>query len=435
MEGRIDKLHRWLIAILALVALGLTPTVAAATGSNDVSGATFLHFSKPDRMNLSSYTEQPGEMLTFSSSIRCDPSFRAWVERTALVGVYSGDPFSGAAGALVDCRFAASGTTSVTWPSVPGQRYLIQVGLCAVDDAAPRWCNGWPPGAVPNVDVVSRSAAPSYDTRAGAVDINPTFHYDNHGAQRENEINSCGNIQYGNTVWFKYTAPTWGIASFQLGLMTGVLSIRRAGSDAVVACGPGAVEAKVAKGETVWLQVGGDVQGTDTYLEGHFTLTPTLRDPDDDNDGTPNAGDCQPLDPAIHPNVPEIKDDGVDQNCVASDNKARKPSTSGSFFTRGDRLTTFALNEVLKGSRIAVNCNGPACRKRNIVVKKRLKRDVKRLNLPRRVVGPLRRGTRIRVEVTNPPEWMGRRFQWRMTSSTTYKFKSFCSTKKRWRKC
>ena len=337
MEGRASKLHGWLIAVLALAALGLTPAVAAAAGSNDVSGAAFLHFSKSDRMDLSSYTQQPGEMLTFPSSIRCDPSLRAWVERTgwywlegngrqlrvdasgpvtALVGVYSGDPFSGSVSALVDCRFAASGTTSVSWQSVPGQRYLVQVGLCAVDDAAPRWCNGWPPGAIPNVDVVSHSAAPPYDSRGAAVPVDPNVHYDNHGATRDPaETNSCGSIAYGNTVWLKYTAPTWGIAQFQLGLMTGVVSIRRAGSDAVAACGPGGAEAKVAKGETVWVQVGGDVQGTDTFLEGHFTLTPTLRDPDDDNDGTPNAGDCQPLNPAINPTVHEIKDDGIDQNC------------------------------------------------------------------------------------------------------------------------
>jgi hypothetical protein len=453
MDGRTHRRHGWIGATLAIVVLGLLPTGAQAAG-NAVSEATFLHFGKPESIaDMRVFTTQAGEYISDQDDAFCDPVLHAWAVNTAwywvtgngrqltasatgpvgpIVGVYEGNPLTTSPG-MVDCRFAG-GTAKVVWQSAPGRRYLIQVGLCRYKPAdTVVSCNASP--ATPSMVVASSSSPPSYDTRAGAVDVDPAAHYDNHGAGRENETNSCGTIGYGNTVWLKWTAPTWGVARFQMGLMTGVVSIRRAGSDAVAACGPGAAEARVAKGETVWIQVGGDVQGTNTFLEGHFTLTPSLRDPDDDNDGTPNAGDCRPLDDSIHPGRPEIRDDGTDQNCFAGDDKARKPTTTGAFSMSGGRLTKFALNEALKGSRIVVTCKGGACRDRKIVVKRRLKRDVKRLKLPRRIVGPLRRGTRIRVEVTNPPEWMGRRFQWRLTSSSTYRYKGFCGVNGRWRSC
>ncbi len=436
--------------MLAIVVLGLLPTGAQAAGET-VGEATFLHFGKPESIDTTTFDTQASEYLSDLGPGYCDAVINAWVTNTAwfyvtgngrqltaaatgrgsLVAVYEGNPLASPPG-IIDCRFAED-ESKVVWPSVAGRRYLIQVGRCVRQlNGSNVFCNAPPAN---RLTVASSSSPPSYDTRAGAVDVNPAAHYDNHGAGRENETNNCGTIGYGNTVWLKWTAPTWGVARFQMGLMTGVVSIRRAGSDAVAACGPGAAEARVAKGETVWIQVGGDVQGANTFLEGHFTLTPSLRDPDDDNDGTPNAGDCKPLDDSIHPGRPEIRDDGTDQNCFAGDDKARKPTTTGAFSMSGGRLTKFALNEALKGSRIVVTCKGGACRDRKIVVKRRLKRDVKRLKLPRRIVGPLRRGTRIRVEVTNPPEWMGRRFQWRLTSSSTYRYKGFCGVNGRWRSC
>jgi hypothetical protein len=354
-----------------------------------------------------------------------------------IVSVFRGEPYGNdIAGRVVDCRYAPNQST-VAWNTVEGQRYWIQVGVCAVDQPAPdpdTWCS-WPSGAVPTALVLAQSAPPSYDTRANAAPLQPGAHYDNHGAGQEAEINSCNGTEYGNTVWLRWTAPTWGTAVFTLGGMAGVVSIRRPGSDAVVGCGAGAAETPVAKGEELFIQVGGDRQVLG-FNEGHFSVDAAIRNPDDDNDGVPNDGDCRPLDPAINPNRPEIKDDGIDQNCRVSDDRALKPPTSGAFTVAGGRLRKFALNDALKGSAIKVTCRGRACRRGKVVVTRSLKRDVKRLKLPRRIVGPLRRGTRLRVEVLNRPDWLGRRFQWRMTSAATWKFTGSCQRgTKRWRRC
>ena len=59
------------------------------------------------------------------------------------------------------------------------------------------------------------------------------------------------------------------------------------------------------------------VDGNDT--DGDGDGIPDCVDDDSDNDGTPDAGDCAPFDPSIGPLVPEIPDDGVDQDCSGSD--------------------------------------------------------------------------------------------------------------------
>ena len=59
------------------------------------------------------------------------------------------------------------------------------------------------------------------------------------------------------------------------------------------------------------------VDGNDS--DGDGDGIPDCVDDDSDNDGTPDAGDCAPLDPSIGPLVPEIPDDGIDQDCSGSD--------------------------------------------------------------------------------------------------------------------
>jgi hypothetical protein len=455
MDGKRFRPACRMAAAAALLLLVLAPGARAA-GSDSFAGARFLHFGKADETDLTGYGTETGEMLTSDGQGACDEIGQRKLANTAwyyvigngralsvgasgpvqmVVSVYRGSPFgSDVLGRVVDCRYAPN-TSAVAWNSVDGQPYWIQVGLCwYVSSGSPVWCS-WPDGAVPTALVVAISDPPAYDTRANAVELKPGVTYDNHGANEEAEVNSCNGTPYGNTVWLKWSAPTWGTAVFNLSGMPGVISIRRAGTDAVTHCGFGAAQARVVKGETLFLQVGGGSLGALGFDEGHFSIGVSIPDPDDDNDGFPNASDCRPADPAFNPGVPEIKDDGVDQNCNPGDDKARKPPTSGAFTVSGGRLRKFALNDVVKGSRVVVTCRSPSCRKRKLVVSKRLKRNIKRLNLPRGIVGPLRAGTLIRVQVLNRPNWIGRRFQWRMTSASTWEFAGFCQKTKKWRRC
>jgi hypothetical protein len=440
----------WGAAALLLV-LALAPAGARAAGSDRFEDATLLQLgpSKSDQTNLVNFTTQPGEMLTFQGAGVCLPDREldnsAWYRLTGngrrlavgasgpaqmIVSVYRAPPFgSDVVGRVVDCQYAPS---QVVWDSVEGQTYWIQVGICYIPGGD--WCS-WDGLVTPTALTVAISNPPSYDTRANAVELVPGRTYDNNGAGVEAETNNCNATPYGKTVWLKWTSPTWGTAVFNLNGMPGLISIRRTGTDAVTDCGFGAARARVAKGETVFLQVGGASLGALGFDEGQFSIAPSIPDPDDDNDGHVNANDCQPLNAAVNPGTPEIKDDGIDQNCNPADDRARKPPTSAAFTVDDGRLRKFALNDVLKRSRIVVTCRGPSCRRSKIVVAERLRRNVKRLSLPRRIVGPLRARTVLRVQVLNRPEWVGRRFQWRMTSASTWKFKGYCQRKTKWRRC
>ncbi len=504
MDGKRSKMACWGAAALLLV-LALAPAGARAAGSDNFAQAPFLHFgvSKSDQTNIFAYTTEQGEVYTDKGPGFCGTTPRAYAVRTVwyrlvgngrelgaiadsdvetMISVFTDNPFGGDRGQVLTCRFDPSGS-AVAWDSVDGASYWIQIGICATDNPTPPpafdWCN-WPAGAIPDVTFFASSAPPPYDTRANAVVLQPGVQYDNHGATRDlAETNSCNGTPYGNTVWLKWTSPTWGTAVFNLNGMPGVISIRRAGTDAVAHCGFGAAQARVVKGETLFLQVGGGNLGTLGFDEGHFSIAPSIPDPDDDNDGHVNASDCQPLNAAVNPGRPELKDDGVDQNCnpaddlnldrdgdgsnrpadcddadadrfpgniehrgdghdencIAGDDKARKPPTSGAFTVEGGRLQKFALNDALKGSRVVVTCRGPSCRRGRLVVAKRLKRNLKRLSLPRGIVGPLSGGTVLRVQVLNRPAWVGRRFQWRMTSASTWNFSGYCQRSRKWRRC
>ena len=312
--------------------------------------------------------------------------------------------------------------SQVVWNSVDGQTYWIQVGVCYIPGTPPTWCS-WDGLVTPTALVVAISDPPRYDARANAVALSPGSTYDNHGADVEAETNSCNGTQYGNTVWLKWTSPTWGTAVFNLNGMPGLISIRRAGTDAVTTADSAPRRRGWPRARRVFLQVGGGNLGALGFDEGHFSIAPSIPDPDDDNDGHVNASDCQPLNAAVNPGRPEIKDDGVDQNCnppttstwtatatgptgprtATTPMRTASPATSSTVATattrtaspattrhasrrplglhrRDGRLQKFALNDVLKRSRIVVTCRGRSCRRSKIVVTKRLKRNVKRLS-------------------------------------------------------
>lgn len=491
-----------LLVVAACVAacIAAVPAAARAAGADNWANAPTLDlFTGGSTTNLQSFGDEDGEWLSSAGPGFCHETSAA-MTRTAwfklpgngrrlavsahggveyMLAVYSGSPFADPA-PLVDCAYDATwqhGDAAVIFQSQANKTYWVQVGICQwyFPDPDPiGWCN-WPgsPDGVedgtttPNALVLAVSDPPPYDIRAKAASILPNQMYDNHGAKIENEINSCSGHPYGATVWFKWTAPTWGTAQFTLNGMTGYVSIRRAGSDAVVNCGNGSAQARVSKGETVFVQVGTPQLAEGLFNEGHFTIAADVLNPDDDNDGEPNGGDCAPLDggrfhgnpeipgngvdencdpsddnedkdpvargdcddhdPARYPGNHEIRGNGHDEDCIDGDAPPLKPPTTAGFFISDGRLSIFQLNEVVKGSRVVVRCKGRGCARSKQVVSRGVPRAKKHLLLPRRILASFAAGTRIRVEVTNRPEWIGRRFQWRLHAHSAPTFTGYCT--------
>src|SRR5215212_7041444 len=296
MDG--TKRHaRWGAAVAAsmLLMLALAASAWAAPGVDafENAGSAPLPIGKFDEpiTDLSTFTTQAtaagAELLTASNTPRwcVKNGLYAYADKTAwfalrgtgrpvavsasssgaqkmqlILGIYDAAPFGTGLSQLKGCDFDATfagGDATVRFDTIAARTYWVQVGACAdYNGSGYEWCNPHA-GGVPQALVIALSAAPpANDARANAAPLVPGTVYENHGAGNESEINACNGQPYGATVWFNWTAPTWGTAVFDLNGMEGFVSIRRQGSDAVAGCGAARAEASVAKGETVSVQVG-----------------------------------------------------------------------------------------------------------------------------------------------------------------------------------
>jgi hypothetical protein len=158
-----------------------------------------------------------------------------------------------------------------------------------------------------------------------------------------------------------------------------------------------------------------------------------LAEPDADGDGSPDSQDCNDSNAAVAPGKPEIRDNGVDEDCDGADAKTpvgtppntdplpigatlRRAWRPGRRFTR---VRTLTVRRAPAQTTVRVRCKGRGCRfKRKRVTSASggsvpLARFFNFRRNGRRVVSRLRPGTVVTVDAS-APDVVGRRWAFRM---------------------
>jgi hypothetical protein len=210
---------------------------------------------------------------------------------------------------------------AIEFQSTAGQVYHVQVGGCASH-------TGLICGDSDGVISLFANSAEVNDNRAQAA-VLPTGVQtagDNYVATEEpGEPTVCaserGMSEYGRTVWYRWSTAVPGQAIFTANDFDTVLAVLPSGSNTPLACnddsnaaGPSRIALQVTPG-TYFVQVGG-YQST----EGAFhVLAEFTENNDRDGDGSTNAQDCQPDNPAVHPGAVDVPGNGIDEDCSGAD--------------------------------------------------------------------------------------------------------------------
>jgi hypothetical protein len=340
--------RRGLLA-LALIACLAAPAQAVAD-NDDWEAAEDLYFATTGTAITGTYGEQAVETL---SSTGCPMMGKtAWWRitgngqditlSTAVTGtnfntvlaVMQGTPLSGS---RIACNDNASGDpllrSTVTFPSVNGRAYLVQVG--GRDSCSPTLepC----PGSG-TVVVSAASQRPVNDDRASAAALTTgvPLTSTNVGASLErDEDASCGASRFAATVWYQWTAPGTGEAVFAstasfaaapgVNRSDTVLAVHRKDSGARIGCaddfgqafGPSTLVAAVTAGDYL-LQVGARIDDTIPIGQGNVEGRVAFA-PDGDGDGATTLTDCDDGNPGIRPGARDVAGNGVDEDCNGTD--------------------------------------------------------------------------------------------------------------------
>jgi hypothetical protein len=458
-------------SLLALAAAVLVvPASVAAATIDDFNAPGMLAFSADSSLSNDGFTVQSGEP---AADVSCPAMGHTGWWRIAGTGqhftittsgsnfdtvlaVYDapGAPTAADRVACTDDDGPTTRTSTIGFDTVRGRSYLVQVGGL---------------GSTSGVIVLSATAPrPGNDDRIAALPVaaNQSRSVDSTGASSEpGELVACGDDHYGATVWFRFTAPAIGDATFSASgnFPTApnpgdtVMTVYRAADGAVLGCnddaGAGAGSSRVglrAEPGDYLIQVGGHEFGAANAGEGLVNLrVEYAEDLDLDRDGSPRPADCNDADRAIHPGAVDRRDDGVDQDCSGADavnldrdndgysrpkdcddgNPAIHPgavdrpgdhvnqdcvdgdapypllaSSIVGFFAYGrswTAVTDVFVRRVLAGTTVAVTCDGRGCPFDRRNHK--VKRARQRVSLLGLVRGAkLRPGARLTIRVTKP---------------------------------
>lgn len=382
MQGRLAR-----AALVTLLILLVSATSAPA--SDDFASPKPLFLGTEDAtVDNSAATVQPGETFT-ASGARCEVSPTEYSEATRTVWWWvsgTGRPltvttagsafdthlgiFEGALTAGTRCQDAA-GAESLTFPSVAGQIYRIQVGSCAM--STPNGCQGAVGGVV---HVKATSPPPPNDGRAAATPLasGQIIVGDNYASSEEaGEIVSCNLLPYGRTVWYRFSAPGVGGVRFTVSGANPSLAVfngtgERLGCDAAPGGDARVTLEKVPRGD-LWVQVGG--VGAHAGLVGDAIQSPfTIQaafspSNDNDGDGVPNARDCRPDDARIRPGAKDIPRNGVDEDCSGRDAAypriGSRARVGVKLHGRWAKVTRLVARDVPAGARVQLRCSGRSC--------------------------------------------------------------------------
>ena len=339
-----------LLAVLACVA---TPAQAFADNDN-WENAEDLFFATTGTANTASYGEQAEPLAPNCPTNPTRMGKTAWWRiigngqqitlSTVLPGtnfntvltVMQGTPLSGS---VIACNDNASGDpllrSTVSFASQNGRAYLIQVGGRDACSGTP----GFEPCPVSGTVALSASSVrPINDDRADAsvLTTGTPLTSTNVGASLErSEDATCGASEFAATVWYQWTAPGTGEATFSstaafaaapgVNRSDTVLAVYRKDSGARVGCaddfgqplGPSTLIAPVTAGDYL-MQVGARIDDSTPIGQGNVEGRVAFA-PDNDSDGATALTDCDDGNPGIRPGAPDVAGNGIDEDCNGAD--------------------------------------------------------------------------------------------------------------------
>jgi hypothetical protein len=313
----------------------------------------------------------------------------------------------------------------ITFDTVPGAVYRIQVGSCAQNTLL-----GGCGVAAGQIHLIATSPAAANDNVANAAPLptgQPTIG-DNWAATEESgEQLSCSGQPYGRTVWYRWQAPSVGSAVLAVADAAAAIAVySSAGAPLGCEAAPGGdahVALNVAPGDYL-VQVGGvgAHSGLADSASGRFSAQAAVTENNDrDGDGEVNASDCRPDDPNIHHGATDKPRDGIDQDCSGHDAKwPRIGSRLFGFFTPfsdgSTRVDKIYVQRVPAGARIAITCHGRGCPPKRKLKARTVRKSTSRINVDRALRRHrLQPGAKLALRITKKG-WIGVAAVWSMHS-------------------